>query len=246
MRPSKGLGQNFLKDELALEMIVSAAMLQPTDHVLEIGPGLGSLTRHLARAVAKVTAVELDPDLFPALKGVLASYTNVTPVQGDILKLDPAGLMETSDYVVVANIPYYITSAVIRHLLESSPKPRRVVMTIQKEVAERVLAADGKMSLLALSVQVYGTPVIAAHIPAEAFYPVPKVDSSVLRIEIFPAPRHPQAKPDQILHIDQSRVFPETENPPKFTLGGVAAQSGPGGRIIEIRRHRSPPAGGDT
>ena len=201
LHPSKGLGQNFLQDEKTLRRIVAAAELNSTDQVLEIGPGLGSLTRHLARAVARVVTVELDGDLFPVLKTVLGSYPNVQPVHGDILELDPAGLMQSPGYVVVANIPYYITSAVIRHLLESQPGPRRIVLTIQKEVAERIVAADGKMSLLALSVQVYGKPTIAARIPAEAFYPAPKVDSAVLRIEVMPQPVIPPERLDRFFAL---------------------------------------------
>jgi 16S rRNA (adenine1518-N6/adenine1519-N6)-dimethyltransferase len=193
LRPSKGLGQNFLQDERALQDIVAAAGIVPTDDILEIGPGLGNLTRHLALAAHKVTAVELDKSLFPALEKVVAPYKNVQLVQGDILRLDPAGLMKSPDYLVVANIPYYITSALLRHLLESGGHPRRLVLTVQEEVAERICARPGKMSLLSLSVQVYGTPSIVAYIPAEAFYPAPKVDSAVLRVEILPEPLIPTA-----------------------------------------------------
>jgi 16S rRNA (adenine1518-N6/adenine1519-N6)-dimethyltransferase len=191
LRPRKGLGQNFLLDESALREIVSVADLGPDDCVLEIGPGLGSLTRHLALAARIVTAVELDRDLFAPLKKVLAPYKNVRLVQGDILALDPSALVDASGYVVVANIPYYITSAVIRHLLEHSPRPRRIVLTVQKEVARRICAVPGDMSLLALSVQVYGRPTIAARIPAEAFYPAPSVDSAVVRMDIYPEPAIP-------------------------------------------------------
>ena len=188
LRARKGLGQNFLQDPLALEEIVSAAEIQPTDTVLEIGPGLGSLTRYLAVAVKQVVAVELDSKLLPALQAVLTPYPNVRLIQGDILKLSPKDLIAEKDYLVVANIPYYITSAVIRHLLETDPKPRRIVLTVQKEVAERICAKPGDMSLLALSVQVYGRPRIAARIPASAFFPAPKVDSAVLSVDIYPAP----------------------------------------------------------
>jgi len=188
LRPSKGLGQNFLKDNHSLQKIVHAAELRPDEAVLEIGPGLGSLTRYLSLAARSVTAVELDRKLFPALESVLKPYKNVRLVQGDILKLDPADVMDVPGYVVVANIPYYITSAVIRHLLEAGQRPRRVVLTVQKEVAERICAKPGDMSLLALSVQVYGQPAISTIIPAEAFYPSPKVDSAVLCIEIHPQP----------------------------------------------------------
>lgn len=191
LRPSKGLGQNFLQDNRALQKIVSAAELGPADDVLEIGPGLGGLTRYLALSARSVTAVELDLKLFPALQSVLAPYQNVRLVQGDILELDPADLVDSPGYLVVANIPYYITSAVIRHLLESEHRPSRAVLTVQKEVAERICASPGKMSLLALSVQVYGKPAIVGQIPAEAFYPSPKVDSAVLQVEIYPNPLIP-------------------------------------------------------
>jgi 16S rRNA (adenine1518-N6/adenine1519-N6)-dimethyltransferase len=188
LRADKRLGQNFLQDPYALEKIVNAAKINPTDTVLEIGPGLGSLTRYLASAAQKVIAVELDEKLFPPLEAAIAPYRNIQLVHGDILGIKPSDIVDQQDYLVVANIPYYITSAVIRHLLEASPKPRRIVLTIQKEVAERICAEPGDMSLLALSVQVYGQPRICARIPAGAFYPAPKVDSSVLVIDIYPAP----------------------------------------------------------
>lgn len=189
LRADKRLGQNFLGDPYALEKIVKAAEIRPTDTVLEIGPGLGSLTRYLAAAAQKVVAVELDDRLFPPLEAVIAPYRNIQLMQADILNIEPGELIEQQDYLVVANIPYYITSALIRHLLESSPRPRRIVLTIQKEVAERICAGPGDLSMLALSVQVYGQPRIAAHIPSRAFFPAPKVDSSVLVIDIFSAPR---------------------------------------------------------
>jgi len=188
LRADKRLGQNFLQDPCALEKIVAAAEILPTDHVLEIGPGLGSLTRYLAAAAQSVVAVELDERLFPPLEAVLSPYQNVQLVHGDILDFEPGNLIQQPGYLVVANIPYYITSAVIRHLLESAPKPRRIALTIQKEVAGRICAAPGELSLLALSVQVYGRPSIAAHIPAGAFFPAPQVDSAVARIDIYDAP----------------------------------------------------------
>ena len=188
LRAHKGLGQNFLQDAEALDKIVSAAEIQRTDTVLEIGPGLGSLTRYLAVSAKEVVAVELDENLLPPLKAVLAPYQNVRLIHGDILKLSPNDLITERDYIVVANIPYYITSAVIRHLLENEPKPRRVVLTVQKEVAQRICAQPGDLSLLALSVQIYGKPRIVAHIPAEAFFPAPKVDSAVLCVDIYAAP----------------------------------------------------------
>lgn len=189
LRADKSLGQNFLQDPIALEKITAAAGIRPTDSVLEIGPGLGSLTRYLAVAAQEVVAVELDENLIPPLRTVIASYANIRLIHGDILKFPPAELIRQPNYLVVANIPYYITSAIIRHLLENEPKPRRIVLTIQKEVADRICAAPGDMSLLALSVQVYGEPRIAAHIPAGAFFPTPRVDSAVLCLDVYPEPQ---------------------------------------------------------
>lgn len=190
LRADKSLGQNFLQDPFALEKIANAAEIQADDCVLEIGPGLGSLTRYLAVSARKVAAVELDPELIPPLRAVLEPYPNVTVIHGDILELSIADLVDQPGYIVAANIPYNITSAIIRHLLESEPtlRARRVVLTIQKEVAERICARPGDMSLLALSVQVYGSPRIEARIPARAFHPVPNVDSAVLRIDIYDQP----------------------------------------------------------
>jgi 16S rRNA (adenine1518-N6/adenine1519-N6)-dimethyltransferase len=189
LRADKRLGQNFLQDPHALQKIADLAEIRPTDIVLEIGPGLGSLTRYLAAGAQKVVAVELDDKLFPPLEAVIAPYRNIQLVHGDILGIEPKEIIEQQDYLVVANIPYYITSAVVRHLLEANPRPRRIVLTVQKEVAERICAMPGDMSLLALSVQVYGAPSIASHIPANAFFPAPKVDSSVLVVDIYPSPR---------------------------------------------------------
>jgi 16S rRNA (adenine1518-N6/adenine1519-N6)-dimethyltransferase len=189
LRADKKLGQNFLSDPFALEAIAAAAEIQPSDTVLEIGPGLGSLTRYLAVSAREVIAVELDADLILPLEAVTRPYDNVQIVHGDILKIPPKELVSEAGYLVVANIPYYITSAIIRHLLENDPKPRRIVLTIQKEVADRICAGPGDMSLLALSVQVYGKPRIAARIPAGAFFPPPKVDSAVLCVDIYEAPK---------------------------------------------------------
>ena len=185
LRADKRLGQNFLQDPYILQKIADIAEINPMDIVLEIGPGLGSLTRYLAAAAQRVIAIELDERLFPPLESVIAPYHNIQLVHGDILGVEPKEIIEQADYLVVANIPYYITSAVIRHLLESDPKPRRVVLTIQKEVAERICAGPGDMSLLALSVQVYGEPRIEANIPPGAFFPPPRVDSSVLVIDVY-------------------------------------------------------------
>ena len=184
LSPKKGLGQNFLVNGEILKRIVLSADITPEIPVLEIGPGLGSLTRYLAQVSRDVTAIELDDNLMPVLRKVLKPYHNIRIVQGDILEIDPAELMEAEGYAVVANIPYSITSALIRHLLEASLKPALLVLTVQREVAERICAQPGKLSLLALSVQVYGKPRMMFNIPAGAFYPAPKVDSAVVRVDL--------------------------------------------------------------
>ncbi len=193
LRPDHSLGQNFLVDQAGLEKVVSAARLTTGEDVLEIGSGLGNLTRLLAAIARKVVAVEIDNQLIPPLKEVLGELPNVRIVAGDILGLDPTDLMESRSYRVVANIPYYITSALIRHLLETRIPPKSLVLTVQREVAERICATPDKMSLLALSVQVYGHPTIVARLPAGVFYPPPKVDSAVIRVELYPNPgMHPK------------------------------------------------------
>ena len=198
LSPRKSLGQNFLIDPAALEKVIDAAEIHKTDEVLEIGTGLGSLTRFLAQAAGRVVSVEIDRNLITILEDVLSSTENVELIQGDILKLNPANLMKKDGYLVIANIPYYITSAIIRHLLEAEIRPRTLVLTIQKEVANRICALPGDLSLLALSVQVFGKPIIASRISAGAFYPPPKVDFAVIRIDMYPQP---------LISYDQMETF---------------------------------------
>ncbi len=189
LRPSKGLGQNFLANQVILEKIVAAAELAPADVVLEIGAGLGTLTERLACAAGRVVAVELDERLIPVLQDTLSDFENITLIQGDILALDPAELVApAAQYQVVANLPYYITSAVLRHLLEASLRPLRLVVTVQREVAERIVARPGEMSLLAVSVQFYGDAQILFRIRPGSFFPAPEVESAVVRVDMHDAP----------------------------------------------------------
>jgi 16S rRNA (adenine1518-N6/adenine1519-N6)-dimethyltransferase len=203
IQPKKSLGQNFLVDEAALARIVAAADLGPEDTVLEIGPGLGTLTRRLAEAAGRVIAVELDDRLIPALRYTLAPYRNVEIVHGDILELDIGQLLGhgSASYKVVANLPYYITSAVLRRLLEAPLRPTLMVLTVQLEVAQRLTAGPGDMSLLAVSVQVYGQPHIVARIKAGSFYPTPKVDSAVVRIDLYAQPVMPLEDVDGFFEV---------------------------------------------
>lgn len=201
IHPKKSLGQNFLVEPGGLMKVINAAELSGSEEVLEIGAGLGSLTYLLAQTSSHVSAVEIDTHMLEPLAEALKPFSNVRIVPGDILELDPAELVSSENYVVVANIPYYITSAIIRHLLEANLKPSRVILTIQKEVAQRILARDGKMSLLSLSVFVFGEPEIAGTIPAGSFFPAPDVDSAVLRIRLYPEPLIPPSQLDQFFKL---------------------------------------------
>ena len=189
IRPKKRLGQHFLIDEAILDTIVVAAELSPEDIVIEVGPGLGVLTAELARGAGKVIAVELDAKLASFLKRRLASLANVDVVGADILKVSPSQLLETKgDYKVVANLPYYITSPILRHFVEASPKPSLMVVMVQKEVGNAIVAGPGEMSLLAVSLQVYSKPKIVSYVPSQSFYPPPKVDSAIVRFDLLPEP----------------------------------------------------------
>ncbi len=195
-RPRKSLGQHFLIDKTILRRILSAAELNPGDIVIEVGPGLGVLTEALARRGAQVVAVEVDSRLVGLLEKRLGDYANVKVVRSDILKVAPRELLENNlpaseverGYKVIANLPYYITSPVLSHFLEAQPRPSRMVVMVQKEVGESIVAASGKMRFLSVKIQFYGKPTIVAHVPAASFYPRPKVDSVVLRLDIYPQP----------------------------------------------------------
>jgi 16S rRNA (adenine1518-N6/adenine1519-N6)-dimethyltransferase len=188
IRPHKDLGQSFIHSAEALQRILDAAALGGEETVLEVGPGLGALTLQLCERARRVVAVELDSRLLPPLRSLLSASPSVELHQGDILKIEWGLLGISGQYCVVANIPYSITSALLRKLLESPAPAEWLVLTIQREVAERVIAPPGEMNLLALSVQLYGAARIHARLPAEAFYPQPEVESAVLRIDLHPSP----------------------------------------------------------
>jgi 16S rRNA (adenine1518-N6/adenine1519-N6)-dimethyltransferase len=194
VRSDKRLGQYILVDPQAIERIIEAAELVETDVVLEVGPGPGTLTVHLAQRAKEVVAVELDERMLAPLQERLGEHQNVRVVHGDILEQEIAELVGGRAYKVVANLPYYVTSAVLRHVFEARLRPERLVVTVQREVAERIVgrgdrrrkrSAGQRMSLLAVSVQFYGVPQIVAHIPAGAFRPVPAVDSAVVRVDLY-------------------------------------------------------------
>ncbi len=181
LRPKDYLGQNFLVDEVALGKIVEAADLKSTDTVLEVGPGLGVLSSELAPRVGKLIAVEKDRSIIPILKKHLKRFDNAEIYQEDILRFHAAKFI-SGDYKVVANIPYYLTSKLLQHFLELESSPTLLVLMVQKEVGERVIAPAGELSILGISVQIYADAEIIHHVPKQSFWPVPKVDSVILKI----------------------------------------------------------------
>ena len=195
-RPQKSLGQHFLIDKAVLERILSAAELSPRDIVIEIGPGLGILTEGLAKRGARVIAVEVDSKLIVLLKKRLAAFPDVKIIHADILKVTPQQLLQENlpaselipGYKVIANLPYYITSPVLSHFLEAQPRPSEMVVMVQKEVGEAIATAPGKMRLLSVKVQFYSQPAIVSYVPAASFYPPPKVDSAILRLDVYSQP----------------------------------------------------------
>lgn len=184
MHPNKSFGQNFLIDRSILTQIVDAAEIGPDDQILEVGAGTGVLTRELARHAQRVVAVELERNMLSLLAETTRNYKNVELMARNLLFLDPLGVFGTEPYKLVANLPYYITAPTFRHFLESANPPRLIVVMVQEEVAQRIVASPGDLSMLAVSVQFYGRPHIIAHVPARAFYPAPKVDSAILRIDV--------------------------------------------------------------
>lgn len=184
LHPHKKLDQHFLVDKNALNLIIKTADLKPTDTILEIGPGPGVLTTELAQHAKKVVAVELDSAYAEIL--TRQSLDNITVINEDIQKYDLTKLPK--GYKVVANLPYSITSRILRQLLASDNKPASLTVLVQKEVAARITARAGALSILALSVQYFGTPELIAVVPKHSFYPAPKVDSAILQVRTFNKP----------------------------------------------------------
>jgi 16S rRNA (adenine1518-N6/adenine1519-N6)-dimethyltransferase len=184
IQPNKAFGQNFLVDHDVLLHIVEAAEIHAGDQVLELGAGSGVLTRELAKRARRVVAVELEREMLSLLTKTTRNYTNVEIMERNLLYVDPGEIFGSDSYKLVANLPYYITALTFRHFLESANPPRLFVVMVQYEVAQRIVAAPGDLSLLGVSVQFYGEPKIIAHVPARAFYPAPRVDSAILRIDL--------------------------------------------------------------
>jgi 16S rRNA (adenine1518-N6/adenine1519-N6)-dimethyltransferase len=204
LSPTKKLGQNFLVNRQVLEDTVIAADLSQKDLVVEIGPGLGTLTRSLSGSAGRVIAIEKDEAILPVFRVLNRDLPNVRIVEQNILAVTPKFYQDevkdwlasnkaksvdqdavTLPYKVVANIPYYITSAIIKNFLDTTARPKMLVLMVQKEVAERITAEPGDMSLLSLSVRFYGVPSIVRIVPKTDFWPAPQVDSAILKIETY-------------------------------------------------------------
>lgn len=190
----KKFGQNFLIDEHVLEKIISAAGIGPDDFVVEIGPGIGTMTQYLAHAARGVAAVEIDKALIPILQDTLSAYDNVTVINEDVLKVDLKELAEKMNegrpVKVVANLPYYITTPIIMGLFESHVPVESITVMVQKEVAERMQAGPGTKDYgaLSLAVQYYAAPYIVANVPPNCFMPRPNVGSAVIRLQVHKNP----------------------------------------------------------
>jgi 16S rRNA (adenine1518-N6/adenine1519-N6)-dimethyltransferase len=194
LHPRKGMGQHFLVNSEILDGIAAAAHIQPHELVVEVGPGMGALTTVMAPQAGRVLAIELDKEIVDKLGQVLAPYPNVSVVQGDILevnletelaKLSPP--LASAGYKVVANLPYYITTPILRYFFAQKQRPSLIVVTVQEEVARRMTAATPDMNFLAVLVQFYGKPEIVRLVPPSSFYPPPKVGSAVVRITMQPS-----------------------------------------------------------
>jgi 16S rRNA (adenine1518-N6/adenine1519-N6)-dimethyltransferase len=197
----KGLGQNFLVDEKAFDKIIAAADLKPSDNVIEVGPGTGFLTERLVDKVKHVTAVELDKGMIEILEDRFNGVKNLELVNEDILKfrIQDSGFRIHS-YKVVANIPYYITSPLIKHFLQSDNRPELMVVLVQKEVAEKIIGKTGK-SVITIETQLFGRPEIVDIVSAGSFCPAPKVDSAILKINVYKKPLVPEDQIEDFLRL---------------------------------------------
>ena len=187
IKPSKHLGQNFLIDRNIVKKVIKAANLKSTDIILEIGPGLGALTKELVKKVKQVIAYEKDPRMCQILKKSLKNYKNIEIVNGDVLKFEIIKLfknlkLKIINYKVVSNLPFYITAPIIRKFLEAKNSPKEMVLLVQKEVAQRICARPPDMNLLAISVQFYAKPEIISYVSKKSFWPQPKVDGAIIKI----------------------------------------------------------------
>lgn len=230
LRPTRGMGQNFLTDAEALARIVDAAELSRADTVVEVGPGLGVLTWELVQRAGRVVAVELDKRLAARLRDEFA-HDPLTLIQADILKTPPEQILAATGaaeptalpYKLVANLPYAITQPVLRHFLEAAAPPDLSVVLVQWEVAQRIRAGPGDLSMLAHAVQFYAEPEIVARVPARSFLPAPAVDSAVLRLRRRPAPPVEVDSADGLFQVIKAAFLQTRKQLGNSLPGGLAA-----------------------
>ena len=245
LRPTRGMGQNFLIDPLALSAIVGAAELNSSDTVVEVGPGLGVLTWELLQQAGQVISVELDKRLVARLHDEFKAASNLTLIESDVLRISPAKILDgggwTADgeaalpptalhppsYKLVANLPYAITAPVLRHFLEGVPAPEVMVVLLQWEVAERIVAGPGDLSVLAHSVQIYAQPEIVARVGAASFEPAPAVDSAVLRMRRRAAPAVAVDSIDRLFRLIKAGFSQPRKKIANSLPGGLAAMGAP-------------------
>jgi 16S rRNA (adenine1518-N6/adenine1519-N6)-dimethyltransferase len=255
LQAKKRLGQHFLINSSILKNITRAAELTSSDLIFEVGPGIGVLTHALVEQAGWVIAVELDKSMAEALPDTLAPHQNFSIINQDILEVEPRDLILQeqskfptllslkSEYKLVANLPYYITQPIIRHFCEAKLKPEIMIVMVQKEVAKNIVAKPGDLRILAISVQFYGKPEIMGYVPAGNFFPVPKVDSAILKISLYPKPLYPVTSEKNFFRIvragfcatrkqvanslSQGLTIPKTEVISLLRKAGVAPQKRP-------------------
>lgn len=235
VRPARGMGQNFLADPVALQQIVEAAQLTPADTAVEVGPGLGVLTWELLQRARTVVAVELDLRLIDRLRQAFATEPRLILLQSDILRLPPDQILAAipdqtpppNRYKVVSNLPYAITSPVLRHFLETPARPELLVVLVQWEVAERIAAGPGDLSILAHAIQLYAEPEVLARIPASSFVPAPAVDSAVLRLRVRPQPAVSIDNPEALMRVIKAGFLHARKKLSNALPSGLAAMGMP-------------------
>lgn len=228
LRARKGLGQHFLVDQESLEQILASGELKPNDTVLEIGPGLGVMTLPLSKRVARVIAVELDSELAELLGR--DKPANLEVWHEDVLKLDLRRLPER--YKIVANIPYYVTSKIIQLFLEAPKPPQTMSLLMQKEVAQRIVAEPGQMSVLAVSVQYYGKPELVGVVERHKFWPAPKVDSAILKVDVYDQPLF-AADPARLFRLVKAGFGEKRKMLKNSLAGGLNIGIELSGRLVE-------------
>jgi 16S rRNA (adenine1518-N6/adenine1519-N6)-dimethyltransferase len=233
INPKKSLGQNFMHDPNTIEKIAVTAEIMPDDTVVEVGPGTGELTERLAQSARHVMAIEVDERLQPLLEERFAHHKNVYFIFNDVLKINVAQLVGAKDYLLVANVPYYITTAILEHVLSSSHRPKRIVITMQYEVAQRICATPGDMSLLAVSVQYYGKPQIVSKLNPAVFWPRPGVDSAVLRVDCYDKPIVDAPSDELFFRVVKAGFSQKRKQLRNSISGGLQVKNSDAGEYLE-------------